>query len=369
MSLTDAPQPEEVEISLIGTGGGYGESLVVHLGDNKWMVVDSCIDPINKKCLPLEYLQNLNVGLENILIIVITHWHDDHILGISELLLKCKNAELCFSRVNDRSKFLRFVQLDYLKLKREGSLSSTKEFNECLEIMKERKSQIRSASANQVLKKIVNSTFISEVISLSPSDFTIDNFTSEISTLITDFGSSNKKTVVKSPNSKSVALFLRLGEHKAILGADLEVTLDSRDGWLNVLNENTVIDGKSKFYKVAHHGSENGFHKRIFTELLMANPITGMTPWNRKSKLPEIEMLKNFCKLSTNVYLTSSHVSDKPKKRSKNMEKLISRFRSKLKEVKYQQGIIRSRINAINKNAEWAIEIFDSAVHANLIIK
>ena len=31
-------------VSLIGTGGGYGESVVVQLGMNNWMVVDSCID-------------------------------------------------------------------------------------------------------------------------------------------------------------------------------------------------------------------------------------------------------------------------------------------------------------------------------------
>lgn len=33
-------------VSLIGTGGGYGESVVVQLGLNNWIVVDSCIDPV-----------------------------------------------------------------------------------------------------------------------------------------------------------------------------------------------------------------------------------------------------------------------------------------------------------------------------------
>lgn len=40
-------------VSLIGTGG-YGESVVIQMGTNNWMVVDSCIDPISKESVPLQ---------------------------------------------------------------------------------------------------------------------------------------------------------------------------------------------------------------------------------------------------------------------------------------------------------------------------
>lgn len=50
------PQNTQLEISLIGTGGGYGESVVIHLGYNNWIVVDSCIDPFTKRSIPLDYL-------------------------------------------------------------------------------------------------------------------------------------------------------------------------------------------------------------------------------------------------------------------------------------------------------------------------
>ncbi len=45
------------EITLIGTGGGYGESIVVHVGNNEWIVVDSCQDPFTKDSLPLLFLK------------------------------------------------------------------------------------------------------------------------------------------------------------------------------------------------------------------------------------------------------------------------------------------------------------------------
>ena len=38
----DPPSPDELEISLFGPG--RGECVVVHLGNNDWLVVDSCLD-------------------------------------------------------------------------------------------------------------------------------------------------------------------------------------------------------------------------------------------------------------------------------------------------------------------------------------
>ncbi|PXF57856.1 MAG: hypothetical protein C4B58_08625 [Deltaproteobacteria bacterium] len=38
----DLPSPDELEISLFGPG--RGECVVAHLGNNDWLVVDSCLD-------------------------------------------------------------------------------------------------------------------------------------------------------------------------------------------------------------------------------------------------------------------------------------------------------------------------------------
>lgn len=92
--LTTLPDNNIIEITLIGTGGGYGESVVAHLGNNNWMVVDSCIDPENKICLPLKFLQDKGVNIaENLKVIVCTHWHEDHTNGMDQLVSEAKNAE------------------------------------------------------------------------------------------------------------------------------------------------------------------------------------------------------------------------------------------------------------------------------------
>src|SRR4051812_26045765 len=99
------PSRNTAEITLIGTGGGYGESCVIHLGNNHWIVVDCCVDPKKNSCLPLQYLENFKVDLKkDVKLIICTHWHNDHILGLSQLLEKCCSADLCFGRAIDRKK-------------------------------------------------------------------------------------------------------------------------------------------------------------------------------------------------------------------------------------------------------------------------
>jgi len=73
------PAPNQAEITLIGAGA-YGESIVFHPGDDKWVIIDSSINPEYPKTpLALEYLRDINVSTENISLVVCSHWHNDHI--------------------------------------------------------------------------------------------------------------------------------------------------------------------------------------------------------------------------------------------------------------------------------------------------
>ena len=154
--------------------------------------------------------------------IVATHWHDDHILGISQLLSAGENAIFCMARPNDLKKFLRLVGLDHTKLEIQVSNSSTVEFSKCLEIMEKRNPGMRkNAEADKTLLSLaLEDNIRSEVISLSPSDFTMQAFDKEISTLITEYGPSSKKIINKTPNEKSVVILLKMGVHRALLRAD-----------------------------------------------------------------------------------------------------------------------------------------------------
>ena len=82
-------------VSLIGTGG-YGESVVVQMGAHNWMVVDSCMDPMTKESLPLQYLKSLHVDIaSDVKLIVCSHWHNDHTISFtSEAISTCR--DYCF---------------------------------------------------------------------------------------------------------------------------------------------------------------------------------------------------------------------------------------------------------------------------------
>ena len=58
--ITNPPKKNEVEVTVIGTGGGYGESIVIKASSDSWVIIDSCIDPESKEPLSIEYLKKIN---------------------------------------------------------------------------------------------------------------------------------------------------------------------------------------------------------------------------------------------------------------------------------------------------------------------
>src|SRR5690606_6926504 len=153
-------------------------------------------------------LKKINVDFSNVILIVCTHWHNDHIKGLSKILLLCPNCEFCFSAVNDLDKFLLLCELDYAKTLK-GSKSSTNEFAKCLEIINIRGNYFIRAQSNLLIKSFNENNCKFELFALSPSPKTLHDFDGEISQLITEFGKRNTAIINKSPNDKSVALLLK----------------------------------------------------------------------------------------------------------------------------------------------------------------
>lgn len=360
--ITNKPTNSEVEITLIGTGGGYGESIILKIGIDSWIIIDSCINPFSNEPLAIEYLQTIGIDFSKVKLVVCTHWHNDHIKGLANVLSRCPNAEFCFSAVNDLNKFLLLCELDYTKMLKGGSISSTNEFADCLEIINKRGTYFTRAQCDLVLKMVKEANVEFSLYAMSPSPKTISDFDSEISQLITKFGERNTAIINKSPNDKSVALLLKFGEHRVVLGSDLEIGKNEHEGWRHIIKHSKVIDEqKASLYKLPHHGSENGYLKDIFDILVNDNSVLKLTPF-KSSGLPREEMLEIYTKHSDRIYLTSNiTVSKKPKKRDSAIEKVIERSVVSLTEVKFSHGIVRSRIDYLTPGATWRTELFEGA--------
>src|SRR5690348_11162620 len=100
MSIRDEPilvppRVDQVEVSLFGPG--FGEAIALHLGNGSWFLIDSCQQ--SSQPAPLSYLERIGVDIRSAVIgVLATHWHTDHVLGISRLFHAASNARFFCSR-------------------------------------------------------------------------------------------------------------------------------------------------------------------------------------------------------------------------------------------------------------------------------
>ena len=104
-SASSPPQEDEIEVSVFGPG--YGESVLVHIGHQEWLLVDSCLDFASRQPAPLAYLRSIGVNpSEAVKLVVATHWHDDHIRGLGTVLHTCEVAQFVCSVALRSDEFL-----------------------------------------------------------------------------------------------------------------------------------------------------------------------------------------------------------------------------------------------------------------------
>ena len=164
------------EITVLGAGSGYGESIIIHLGDEKWLVVDSCIDPNSRISLARTYFEKHGIPPESIIAIVATHWHDDHIVGISQVLEWAVSADFWITAYKEKDTFLTLVFKEAQNHKLFGDSNSRSgigvralsELEACLKIMKSRHKSCRTAKVDQLIYSTTSPVSV-EVFAFSPS--------------------------------------------------------------------------------------------------------------------------------------------------------------------------------------------------------
>src|SRR5580692_2452947 len=93
-------------------GPGYGESIVIHVGGNEWIIVDSCKDYGQGRPAPLQYLEAIGVNAAAaVKIVAATHWDQDHVKGIGEVIATCKAAEFVCGKAFVRDEFQDYIEV------------------------------------------------------------------------------------------------------------------------------------------------------------------------------------------------------------------------------------------------------------------
>lgn len=405
-----APGLNEAEVTLIGGTAGFGETIIIHIGNGIWTVVDSCTNPMTGECVALEYLRELKVTVEDQLrYVVCTHWHEDHIMGLSKLIDACSNKTVfAISCADDREKFI-YEMME--KCNYEGRSRKLTELRDSINKANEKGIKIKRVQQDQMIFN-KNGT---ECFALSPSSAEIEKFNQELARaqekMHKTLGQVAKLKEIKAtaieeaaaveeeifgtfealisqelddgpleevgdflefkdikkvePNDRCVAMLLKIKGHNIVLGADLEhdQKKSPQGGWQSVSDCECMENVEANLYKIPHHGSDTGYYEYFLHKHIKPDAVSKLTSWIIGSKvLPKAEMLRKYYEHSKNLYVTTtSLLRRKNHEENRTFRKIMNDSTEEILELKPQLGIIRSRIDIDSEDDTWRTEYFGSA--------
>lgn len=416
----EKPAEDVLEVLLLGGGAGYGESVVIHFGKNKWMVVDSCVNPKTGECLPLEYLKEIGVDIANDLLFVIcTHWHTDHIKGLHLILNACgSNTTFVVAMASDRKKCLyQLFRQNEINVNRDNSLI-LKEIAQCFDII-EKNGIYCSQTLQDSTIFCENYEDVSIVCqALSPSQEVVKDFEREIieATISYQKIAKQKETLKKATNAvvldannleddifseliigttddilekeevieqeqaywdnfndckavnqnaRCVTLLISVNDHHIILGSDLEVDSNSLKGWRCILERCQVI-GKKKagLFKIPHHGSDTGYLEEFIVKHVKRQATSKLTTWTGGNKiLPQKNMLEKYYQHSNNLFISTLKAGTKKlSSYDRQIKRIMEDYAESIEEEIYEAGIIRSRLKISEQEDIWDTECFGAAI-------
>jgi hypothetical protein len=311
------PGADQIEINVFGPG--YDESCAIHLGSGKWIIIDSCIDTTSKRPASLAYLRDVAVDPStSVLLVIATHWHDDHIRGLAQVVRECKSAAICLSAALGRKEFLEAVAAFN---QRSGITagSGVSELAEIYAYLAQSGKHATRALANRLLLSVpgttLNHSLPCGVWSLSPSDKQFDLSIAAIGNLLPAVKTTKHRMPDQTPNHLSVVTWIRLGDLAILMGADLEEVGDPDLGWSAIVGNASRPSGRAAIFKIPHHGSITGHHPLVWTELLDQSPITMLTPWNRGGGLPTVTDVERISQLSGTSLSTSKFLGGRVRRK------------------------------------------------------
>ena len=349
---SDSKQPSgsEVEVSLFGPG--FGESVLVHTGEGHWLVVDSCLCPDGNPAA-LSYLREVGIDPSIAVdLIVATHWHDDHIRGLSKLVTACPAARFCCASALKTDEFLSvaagLARRDYSAIGR-----STAEIHSVFTTLRKQRRNPIWASAN---RRVVR-TEDYEVWSLSPDDGAFTSFVQSVESLILEAAQQPRASGSTRRNAVSVALWVRCGDAVLLLGSDVE-----KRGWMAILASSERPQAGASVFKLPHHGSSNADVPETWQQLLEPKPCAILAPWRLgRGALPRKSDVDRILGRTPHAYATTQSAL-RSARRPGMVARTLRSSRVKMRREVGSPGIIRLRRSLINGES-WRVHLAGSACH------
>jgi beta-lactamase superfamily II metal-dependent hydrolase len=352
------PESDEVEISLFGPG--YGECVLVHLGRGDWMMVDSCRNTGTQVQPALDYLAAMGVNIAAaIRLTVISHWDDDHIGGLSDVIQATPEAEVwCSTAMTASREFLALVeQRETLGL---ALGSGAREFRTALDLIVSRGSSVQFAIASSPLyARPAHNRDECVVTALSPSSQSFLAAQQQLARIVSEPALIVPRLRQARPNHNSIALWIAFPAVSVVLGADLEVTRDNRTGWEAVVTGKFKPRKRASLIKLPHHGSANAHSPNFWNRMLVRRPAALVTPW--RSVLPIATDVARICNTTSEAYITRRDVPGNFYRYEPAVGRAMRAAMLNRRPVGGPFGHVRARHPMLDKRGRWSIEVTGDA--------
>ena len=356
-------KPNDDELEVVVFGPGVGECIVLHLGMGRWIVVDSCVNPKTKRPVALDYFDAIGLDPGAVRLVLATHWHDDHVKGISDLFSVTPNAKFACSQALDYDEFFTLIGVGR-RAPFVSQSSGLDEFRYMLDELTRRSTKVRPeavapifASEAQVLYQ--SSTGLeAKLWAMSPSPATIQLAQHAIARLVPSPGSPPLKIVRQTPNADSVVAWTEVAGVRVLLGADLEDTANAATGWKAIVESERLPEGKALVVKVPHHGSKNAHNEDVWERRIEPHAIAAVTPFTKQG-LPRSTDLKRMVAKSGEVYCTAKR--GKLPRRSSAVDTLAARVAKNRRVLVGKLGFVRLRLSLSSTKMDVNVSVHGGA--------
>ena len=356
------PKADEFELAIFGPG--VGECILMHVGDGNWFVIDSCRFPGSKTPAAIAYLETLKINPSSaIQSILATHWHDDHVKGLADIVRRCPQAAFAMSAALEQEQFFQLVYEANESNKFVEASSTASEFADILDHFVETGKKIVSPDIFASEGSILYLGGVDESVrvqALSPSSAAITSCkTDVVAKLMTN--STTRCFRQFDPNDLSVAVQVSTPVLDLLLKADLENSDSAQLGWQAVLSSKVRTKRTSQLVKVGHHGSVNAHNDDVWSSMVDPNPLAVVTPYSRLADpLPREHDIKRIKSLTNRLYSTTWPPSSRPPRR-RGVDSDI-RSATKVRRARNRApGFVRVRFSISQTPVTPTIELYGSA--------